>query len=76
MKRILVTEGAGFVESHLRERLLEDGNEVVCMDNYFTGKKQKIVHLLNHPYFELIRHDVTMPYDLEIEYFDQLLSLK
>ena len=76
MKRILVTEGAGFVESHLRERLLEDGNEVVCMDNYFTGKKQKIVHLLNHPYFELIRHDITMPYELEIKYFDQLLSLK
>jgi len=76
MKRILVTEGPGFVENNLCERLLEESNEVVCMDNYFTGKKQKIVHLLNHPYFELIRHDVTMPYDLEIEYFDQLLSLK
>ena len=67
MKRILVTGGAGFVGSHLCERLLNDGNEVVCMDNYFTGKKQKIVHLLDNPYFELIRHDVTMPYYIEVD---------
>src|SRR5664280_1539400 len=67
MKRVLVTGGAGFVGSHLCERLLNDGNEVVCMDNYFTGKKQKIVHLLDNPYFELIRHDVTMPYYIEVD---------
>jgi len=67
MKRILVTGGAGFVGSHLCERLLNDGNEVICLDNYFTGKKQKIVHLLDNPFFELIRHDVTMPYFLEVD---------
>jgi len=67
MKRILVTGGAGFVGSHLCERLLNDGHEVVCMDNYFTGEKQKIVHLLDNPYFELIRHDVTMPYFIEVD---------
>lgn len=67
MKRILVTGGAGFVGSHLCERLLGEGNEVVCMDNYFTGKKQKIVQLLDNPYFELIRHDVTMPYFIEVD---------
>lgn len=67
MKRILVTGGAGFVGSHLCERLLAEGNEVVCLDNYFTGRKEKIVHLLNHPYFELVRHDVTMPYYIEVD---------
>ena len=72
MKRILVTGGAGFVGSHLCERLLNEGNEVVCMDNYFTGKKQKIVHLLDNPFFELIRHDVTMPYFIEV---DQIYNL-
>jgi len=66
-KRILVTGGAGFIGSHLCERLLNDGNEVICMDNYFTGAKQNIAHLLNNPYFEAIRHDVTMPYYLEID---------
>lgn len=67
MKRILVTGGAGFVGSHLCERLLKDGNEVVCLDNYFTGKKHKIVQLLENPYFELVRHDVTMPYFIEVD---------
>ena len=67
MKRILVTGGAGFVGSHLCERLLNDGNEVVCLDNFFTGRKEKIVHLLDHPYFELVRHDVIMPYYIEVD---------
>jgi UDP-glucuronate decarboxylase len=64
-KRILVTGGAGFIGSHLCERLLNDGNEVICMDNLFTGNKQNIVQLLDNPYFEFIRHDVTMPFFVE-----------
>lgn len=67
MKRILVTGGAGFVGSHLCEYLLEKGNEVVCVDNFFTGKKEKIIHLLNNKYFELVRHDITMPYYIEVD---------
>jgi len=67
MKRILVTGGAGFIGSHLCEKLLGLGNEVVCMDNYFTGSKMNIVHLLDNPYFELIRHDVTMPLFVETD---------
>jgi len=67
MKRILITGGAGFVGSHLCEYLLEQGNEVICLDNYFTGKKQKIIHLLDNPYFELVRHDITMPYYIEVD---------
>lgn len=67
MKRILVTGGAGFVGSHLCEHLLNKGNEVVCLDNFFTGKKAKIVHLLDNRYFELVRHDVTMPYYIEVD---------
>lgn len=67
MKRILVTGGAGFIGSNLCERLLNLGNEVICLDNYFTGSKQNIVHLLNNPYFELIRHDVTMPLFIETD---------
>ena len=72
MRRILVTGGAGFIGSHLCERLLDDGNEVICLDNYFTGSKKNIVHLLENPWFELVRHDVTMPFYSEI---DQIYNL-
>jgi UDP-glucuronate decarboxylase len=67
MKRILVTGGAGFLGSHLCERLLNDGNDVICLDNFFTGSKASIVHLLKNPYFELIRHDVTVPFYVEVD---------
>ena len=66
-KKVLVTGGAGFVGSHLCDRLLKEGNEVVCLDNYFTGQKQNIVHLMSNPFFELIRHDVTMPFFIEVD---------
>lgn len=66
-KKVLVTGGAGFLGSHLCERLLAEGNEVVCLDNYFTGQKQNIIHLIDHPFFELIRHDVTMPFFIEVD---------
>ncbi len=65
--RSLVTGGAGFIGSHLCERLIERGNEVVCVDNYFTGAKANIAHLLDDPYFELIRHDVTFPLYVEVD---------
>ncbi len=67
MKKVLVTGGAGFLGSHLCEKLLNEGNEVICLDNYFTGEKKNIVHLLDNPYFELVRHDVTMPYFVEVD---------
>lgn len=67
MKRILITGGAGFIGSHLCERLLQEGNEVLCLDNYFTGAKRNITHLLENPYFELIRHDVTTPFYVEVD---------
>lgn len=67
MKRILVTGGAGFIGSHLCERLLADGHEVIALDNYFTGHKRNIAHLLEHPYFELVRHDVINPYVVEVD---------
>lgn len=67
MKKILVTGGAGFIGSHLCERLLNDGNEVICLDNYFTGSKQNIIHLMDNPYFELVRHDITMSYYIEVD---------
>ncbi len=67
MKRILITGGAGFIGSHLCERLLNEGNDVVCLDNYFTGSKENIAHLLSNPYFELVRHDVTTPFYAEVD---------
>ncbi|MEI8120923.1 MAG: UDP-glucuronic acid decarboxylase family protein [bacterium] len=66
-KRILVTGGAGFLGSHLCERLLAQGHEVICADNYFTGSKANISHLLRHPFFELMRHDVTFPLYVEVD---------
>ncbi len=72
MKRILVTGGAGFAGSHLCERLLKEGNQVICLDNYFTGDKRNIVHLMDSHYFELVRHDVTVPYYAEV---DQIYNL-
>lgn len=67
MKRILVTGGAGFIGSHLCERLLREGNEVISLDNYFTGQKRNIVSLMGNPYFEVVRHDVTSPYFVEVD---------
>ena len=67
MKKILVTGGAGFIGSHLCERLLAENNEVLCLDNYFTGSKSNVVSLLKHPYFELVRHDVIAPFFAEVD---------
>jgi len=66
-KRVLITGGAGFLGSHLCERLLNDGHEVLCLDNFYTGTKESIVHLVDHPFFEMIRHDVTFPIYLEVD---------
>jgi UDP-glucuronate decarboxylase len=65
--RILVTGGAGFIGSHLIDRLITDGHEVICLDNFYTGHKRNILKWLNHPYFELIRHDITEPIRLEVD---------
>lgn len=67
MKRILVTGGAGFIGSHLCERLLNEGNDVICLDNYFTGVKDNVIHLMSNPHFELVRHDVIEPYYAEVD---------
>ncbi len=67
MKKILVTGGAGFLGSHLCERLISEGNEVICVDNYFTGQRANVAHLMNDPNFELIRHDVTFPLYIEAD---------
>lgn len=72
MKRVLVTGGAGFIGSHLCERLLDDGNDVICLDNFFTGSKDNIRHLLGNNHFELIRHDVTKEFFAEV---DQIYNL-
>jgi len=66
-KRILVTGGAGFLGSHLCERLLERGHDIICVDNFFTGTRDNVASLLGNPHFELIRHDVTFPLYLEID---------
>ena len=66
-KRVLVTGGSGFIGSHLCERLLEQGNEVLCVDNFFTGSRRNIEHLIGHPRFELMRHDVTFPLYVEVD---------
>jgi len=67
MKKILITGGAGFVGSHLCERLLNGQNEIICLDNFLTGSKENIVSLMDNPYFELVRQDVTMPYFAEVD---------
>ena len=66
-KRVLVTGGAGFIGSHLSERLLKEGRDVLCVDNYFTGTKANIIHLLSNPHFEAMRHDVTFPLYVEVD---------
>lgn len=67
MKKILVTGGAGFIGSHLCERLLNDGNEVICLDNYSSGSKDNIIHLIDNPCFVLVHHDVTMPFSIDVD---------
>ncbi len=67
MKRILVTGGAGFIGSHLCTRLVSEGNDVICLDNFFTGTKRNIAHLAGHPGFELVRHDVIHPFHAEVD---------
>ena len=66
-KKILVTGGGGFLGSHLCERLLNEGHEVICLDNFFTGNKQNILELMSNPRFELLRHDVTLPLYIEVD---------
>jgi UDP-glucuronate decarboxylase len=74
MKKILVTGGAGFIGSHLCEKLLNNNNEVLCLDNYFTGSKANIIHLIENPYFEVIRHDITQPFYAEVDEIYNLAS--
>ncbi len=67
MKKILVTGGAGFIGSHLCTKLVNEGNDVICVDNFFTGSKENILHLMRNPHFEVIRHDVINPFHVEVE---------
>ena len=67
MKRILITGGAGFIGSHLCEKLLTDGNEIICVDNFFTGQRRNIAHLMGNNNFELLRHDITFPLYVEVD---------
>jgi UDP-glucuronate decarboxylase len=67
MKRVLITGGGGFIGSHLCERLLHKGNEILCVDNFFTGAKSNIAHLIDNPYFEVFRHDITFPLYIEVD---------
>jgi UDP-glucuronate decarboxylase len=71
-KRVLITGGAGFIGSHLCERMLQDGHDVICLDNYFTGMKPNIAHLIPNPCFELLRHDITQPILLEVDWIFNL----
>lgn len=71
-KRVLITGGAGFIGSHLSERLLDEGNEVICVDNFFTGSRKNVEHLFDNPRFEILRHDVTFPLYVEV---DQIYNL-
>ncbi|MDR1886299.1 MAG: GDP-mannose 4,6-dehydratase, partial [Prevotellaceae bacterium] len=66
-KRILVTGGAGFIGSHLCARLLAEKHEVICLDNYFTGSKSNVTDLLRYPKFEIVRHDIINPYNIEVD---------
>ena len=70
--RTLVTGGAGFLGSHLCDRLIKDGHDVICMDNFFTGRKRNVMHLIGNPNFELVRHDITEPFMFEV---DQIFNL-
>jgi UDP-glucuronate decarboxylase len=67
MKKILITGGAGFLGSHLCDRLIGQGNDILCLDNFFTGSKENIIHLIGNPRFELIRHDIINPIFLEVD---------
>ncbi|MEI6470406.1 MAG: GDP-mannose 4,6-dehydratase, partial [Betaproteobacteria bacterium] len=70
--RVLVTGGSGFLGSHLIDKLIARGDDVVCLDNFFTGNKKNIAHLIGHPHFELIRHDVTFPLYIEVDHIYNL----
>ena len=72
MKRVLVTGGAGFIGSHLCDRLIHDGCDVICLDNYFTGNKDNVLHLIGNDHFELVRHDITTPYYAEVDWIFNL----
>ena len=67
MKRILVSGGAGFIGSHLCTRLINEGHDVLCLDNFFTGSKENIIHLMDNHHFEVVRHDITFPYSAEVD---------